>query len=329
MKQGDFKGLLSGPAGPRRSLRGLQNRASYAYFAEGWLIALVSCALFLLAIYGHARDYSHPPVVRLSQAEIFLPFFPTMLSYGVLALTLGLVQPRDSRRPIMRVWVAAAFGLGTLLFLHLFYFLVSHFEGNPFASLRLRLVYAGGCLVIASLALDTIAVLKLVNRRIETVLPPGPQQVRERSPSMTHTRIYLLGGFTLTLATIAQSWWNGMLFWFFGARPVSSGVALVGTIAHPTSLALGVLAVLIGLLHLRLKTGQRWQLVASVSYMLGAVLFVGALYLSVRDTSQVRPDVALVVGATLLMVSIGFNAYSVMRTDPKGVDDEVPGNQVA
>ncbi len=310
-----FRGLVPDLAKLHRPPPGLTSAATFAYFAVGGLIVLLSSALFLVAIYGHGRDYVTDPLfVRLSQTEIFLPFFPTMLAYGALAVTLGLVQPSDSRHPAVRLGAAVAFGLGTLLYLYVFWFVVENMDAGP---TRLLPAYTGGFLVIASLALNAFGLPREIGERIARLPLPEPQHLREWRFFVAATRIYILGGLTLTLAAIIQSWWRGLTFWFFGARPVSGGAAVVGTIAHPTCLALGVLAVLIGLLHLRLDIQQRWQLAASVGYVLGAVLFVGALYLSARDTWQVRPDAVLVVGATLLLLSITLNAYSIIRARAK------------
>lgn len=285
-------------------------RVTKLYFIQGLAFIVLTFALFLHAATGEGRDYTDAVNLRGSDMETFIPFFGAMLILPGLGAALGLLQPYSGLPRRLRYITAGAYGVGLITYLYWHYWVSRQLNIDPetFAMRKFFLVFAGGLLLMITLLVNSLG-LFVRHRRGENRRQAG--SFGSEGHTMAGLKVFVLGGLVLVMIALSAMWYYGVASWFFGQ---SLGVRSLqaGLIAYPTCVALGTLAILLGVLQLYVSVPAHWQVLLGIAYVAGVGLFSSALYLDAANnwTGGLSPQ--LIVGLTLVLTSLFANSVAIL-----------------
>lgn len=136
---------------------------------------------------------------------------------------------------------------------------------------------------------------------------------------MTATKVYVLGGLSLVLVILCHVWYGGWPW----EEPKAAGLASLwaAMIADPIAVALGTLAVLLGLLQVYVTLRNGLKVIMAVAYVAGAATFWYALHRTIEQEYGWWDTVlspVMLIGLVLLLTVIVVNLVGVVRFSPKG-----------
>lgn len=134
--------------------------AMKTYFIEGLVFLLLTLGLFVLAATGQGRDYTDLPMVRLSDFEVFLPFFAWMLAFAGLGAVLGLMQAYVVLPNRWKFVNALAFGVGVLGYVFGYYWKARRMTTDDLANPLSWPVFLSGSVLILSLVVNVVGVAR-------------------------------------------------------------------------------------------------------------------------------------------------------------------------
>lgn len=290
---------------------GRTEAAKTAYVIEGLLSALVALALFVLAATGRGRDYSDPLNVRWSEMEIFLPFFLVMLTYASLTVGLAFVQVYIWWPTRLKSVNALSYGAAQLVYVYVQYWIVRRLaSGGSFSRWKFLVVLMAGLLLAVALVINAVGVA-VQGRRALGRHRDEATATESRSGPMMATKVYVVGGLILVLVALGAGWCAGAVSWLDG-RGTSVTSLYAWTVAYPTCVGLGALAIILGVLQMHVMVPKRWHVIVGTAYLTGAGVFSRALYKAAEGNWSVRLSAAATVGVALLAAAVLVNLGEII-----------------
>jgi hypothetical protein len=130
---------------------------------------------------------------------------------------------------------------------------------------------------------------------------------------VTAAKLYMLGGLVIVLVIVSVTWYGTWRAWGPALKTGSASDIVHSTVVFPVALALGLIAIVLGLSQQASKVQERVKFVGAIAYLLGAVLFPLAMYNAVsRADWGGRVGIMSFVGAALVAMAIFLNLVGVL-----------------
>lgn len=284
--------------------------ARRAYMIVALLLGLLSMAFLGYAVLAAPRPNSQAQGTLIDR---LLPFFPVMLTYSAIAMTLPFTGGATARWARAQAVFAPLYGLCAVLYGYLGYWAVWQLSvSGPFVRWRFWMIFAAGLVLIAIVALNGIAFAQVLARRMAGIDSEGAS--REERVELMARGIYVLGGLSLVVLPLARMWLAGFELWANAASVPNVDWVYAGIFAHPICVALGCIGVMLGIAQNNVRLIGWLRPVAAAAYIGGAALLAFGVYRLTVGHGSVRPGAGMTIGFILVLGALAVNLAGTVRS---------------